>query len=440
MTYMDRRRSMAALSKDRLYKVGDDVPTIVADFKRNKYLLSGEFVSFDDMFTHTRSSSATYNDANGNFVTVGSNVPRVGHHVWDGNRYVDRGLLLNPVSVTNLLEHALGSSASWFSVGGATLSDLSLNALNLFPGLQVASAGATFHRAQAAAITLSAGDVRGVTVFYRGGSSGKARVTLLNVNTTNETTLSGALGLLSTTNSAAGGFDIISQKALPDGTFVVTGVFTAAAAGGHRLSFGPNSSTSGETAVLLGAQVDSIGVPTQLIVSDGAATTRAADSLSIADTVLQANGLTGSVAAYSIAASGQFLYSDNDTFATVRPLRVSGGDASNFVSWQIDTAGALEGRLVQNQRQGGVDSFIAVAGVYDPNETQSFGLASRHTASAHQIAHQGAASSAATPNGLPSPSASAMAFFDLGAECTVDKIRVWPVDIGQSGIEEASNV
>lgn len=111
MTYMDRRRSVAALSKYRLYKVGDDVPTIVADFKRRKYLLSGEFVSFDDMFTHTRSSSATYNDANGNFVTMGSNVPRVGHHVWDGSRYVDRGLLMEGQRVNQFTYSVLSDAA-----------------------------------------------------------------------------------------------------------------------------------------------------------------------------------------------------------------------------------------------------------------------------------------------------------------------------------------
>lgn len=302
MTYMDRRRSVAALSKYRLYKVGDDVPTIVADFKRRKYLLSGEFVSFDDMFTHTRSSSATYNDANGNFVTMGSNVPRVGHHVWDGSRYVDRGLLMEGQRVNGVTNNTMqGAVVGALDSGGALPTGWHFQGINAqdvevvgtgndggidyidirFWGMPTNNVVVFFEGSTAFAVTESDDCNISAFVAVTGGDTTNIDATQLGV-----VGHDGAGAYVSgsgsqTAFSAGGSLSKFSHSGAPVGAAVV-----------HGRPFVQLKWTSGEIDVTLRVglpQIEKSTVATSPIKTGGAASTRAPDLL----TMTNLSGLDG---------------------------------------------------------------------------------------------------------------------------------------------------
>ena len=85
------------------YSVNGLEPGLVADFESNLYFANNSAISLSTAFTHARSSSATMVDSTGTLVTVGSNVPRIGHHVYNGSAWVNEGYLHESESRTNLL-------------------------------------------------------------------------------------------------------------------------------------------------------------------------------------------------------------------------------------------------------------------------------------------------------------------------------------------------
>lgn len=58
---------------------------------------------FDDLFTFTRTGTATYVDSAGLIQTAATGVPRLGNHVWSGSAWVNEGILLEVKAATNLL-------------------------------------------------------------------------------------------------------------------------------------------------------------------------------------------------------------------------------------------------------------------------------------------------------------------------------------------------
>jgi hypothetical protein len=58
-------------------------PELVLDFQKNYYRTNSVAKTFPNAITHTRASTATYVDADGILQTAATNVPRVGHHVWN---------------------------------------------------------------------------------------------------------------------------------------------------------------------------------------------------------------------------------------------------------------------------------------------------------------------------------------------------------------------
>ena len=78
-------------------------PHFVADFVEGEYVKNAGGSTFANAITHTRASTATYVDADGILQTAATNVPRIGHHVWNGSAWVNEGLLHESEARTNLL-------------------------------------------------------------------------------------------------------------------------------------------------------------------------------------------------------------------------------------------------------------------------------------------------------------------------------------------------
>jgi hypothetical protein len=114
-------------------------------------------------------------------------------------------------------------------------------------------------------------------------------------------------------------------------------------------------------------------------------------------------------------------------------------DANNYVSADLDTDGAATGEVNFNQAASGtVDTVATAAGALTPGLDKAFAIAGRHTSTAINGALNGTAlTEDATPTALADLSVAnfEVAFDYMG---TVESVIVWPVDIGDTGIEEAS--
>jgi hypothetical protein len=119
------------------YIVNGFDPALVFDFKGNYFRKSATDSTFGASITHTRSSSATMVDSTGTLVTVGNNVPRTGHHIYNGSAWVNEGILHESEARTNLLLNsgtlatqsvtvaAVGNTLSFTGTGTVTLSGVS---------------------------------------------------------------------------------------------------------------------------------------------------------------------------------------------------------------------------------------------------------------------------------------------------------------------------
>lgn len=215
--------------------------------------------------------------AEGRIAMVGPDLPRFDH---DPVTLAPRGLLVEPAS-TNLLAHSAGGSAGW-SVSGATLAPLALDALGLFPGLSIASTGANWHRAMQN-VAVTAGQSYAVTVWVRAGSSGKATVLLKHNLAGTQSVIEGSLGALAVVSQAAGALAGLGQQLLADGlTWRITLRFSSNATGALSLGIGPFATVAGQTLVLLAAQVEPGEAAGSYIASAGSPGQRAADLPAIA--------------------------------------------------------------------------------------------------------------------------------------------------------------
>ena len=81
-------------------------PELAFDFVNSYYRNSGVDSTFSNSINHSRASSATMVNSSGTIVTVGTGVPRTGHHVYNGSAWVNEGLLHESEARTNLVRHS----------------------------------------------------------------------------------------------------------------------------------------------------------------------------------------------------------------------------------------------------------------------------------------------------------------------------------------------
>ncbi len=241
----------------------------------------------------TRASQASFWDAAGNLSIAPLDTPRFDH---DPVTLGARGLLIE-ASASNLLLNSTASAANW-TADSSVATDLTLNALGYFPGVDVASTGVMWSRLKASA-DVTGGVPYALTLFYRAGTSGKARVVFSGLPG-GESQYSGTVGALTVSRSDIGPITAASETLLADGlTYMVRLVFTPSSSGALSVGLGPHTAVADETVVFLGAQLSQGTDLTSFIPTAGAVASRAADT----------PGLTGLSGAHDILAS----YSDGTT-------------------------------------------------------------------------------------------------------------------------------
>lgn len=262
--------------------------------------------SFTDLINFSRASVGYYWDASGNLVQAAVDTPRFDYTPMAGR---DPGLLIEP-AVTEENRFCIASTTDYTNVGGAVLTNLTLNALGQFPGLQIASGGSVSDYAANASgksVPVVAGETRLIEVYYRTGTSGSARFVTYNSTTAQSTVIQGTPGSMVVQTSTAGVVTIVSDDVLRDGlTRRLRLKWVPAASGALFLRVGPNSTTPGNNIVLLGWFTQVANCFTTPIITSGSTFTRAADVVTVKDTGYWFNNAEGSFL-------GKFRFSYEDT-------------------------------------------------------------------------------------------------------------------------------
>lgn len=220
----------------------------------------------------TRASDAIAVQSNGNLVTRNTDVARFEYSPVTGALL---GLRLEP-GCTNLVIHAGASALNWIA-DSCTASNLSLNALGMFPGVSVVSTGQVWGRLKQN-ISLIAGQDYQVTCLMRAGSSPNARISISG--TGGESQVAGVIGAMANTRTELGTCTDISDELLLDGlSRRLRFSFSSTVTGTYSIGLGPQTATLGQTIELLGFQVEQASSHSSFIDSGASVGQRAADQL-----------------------------------------------------------------------------------------------------------------------------------------------------------------
>ena len=119
----------------QLWDLAGSFPSLDLRFALEKSLKNA--VDGSDVVTFSRSSSATFINSFGNIETAAVNVPRFDHDEETGECL---GLLIEPSS-NNYFNYSAGSKLNYGLTSHGTFTDLTLNALGVFPGILIQSDG-----------------------------------------------------------------------------------------------------------------------------------------------------------------------------------------------------------------------------------------------------------------------------------------------------------
>ena len=432
--------SVFALSS---YIINNFDPALVFDFKNAYFRKSATTSTFGASITHTRASSATMVNSSGNLVTVGNNVPRTGHHIYNGSAWVNEGILHESEARTNLLTYSNDlTGAAWLNSANSntanagvspdgtsnankvvpttssgshyTYRDLSLTSAHHSVSVYVASAGYGF-------ATISVG--------FGGTNNYYAVVIDLSDGTQTALYSAGAQSKTATVEPV-GSFYRVSISGDGERFFIVgasdTGTYTPSAYGFKSFQ---GDGTSG--ILVYGAQAEA-GSRSSYIPTGSATATRAADLLTVPAASLPYDNTN-----MSIQMDGKMTYAD------------TGGDNGKMFNWNLSNADTIYSMLSTFSARTGAlywvqiansvsDSMIGPATSYSPGTNVPFNFASRHGSTFLNGAIDGTALTAdTTPTALPDLSSTDLTL-GHGFMGTIGQFRMWDEDLTDAGIAEAS--
>jgi hypothetical protein len=276
------------------YAASNISPDLVFDFKKELYYKNRLKSTFANAITHTRASTATYVDADGILQTAATNVPRIGHHVWNGSAWVNEGLLHESEARTNLVVNSQDftlwtdhSGNLTQTASGDTSPDGETNAYvvddtgsgddHIYRDFSVAVNTTTYTYSLFAKKTVGHSHYMNMAIAFFGGTIAYGQGTF----DTN-------LGVFSATQGIVAG----SARAEDVGNWWRISISVANNGTGTSIQyrFFPAYNTDGSTTrnnavtgskVVFGAQLEAAPTPSSYIPTAGSAVTRAADVLTV---------------------------------------------------------------------------------------------------------------------------------------------------------------
>jgi len=325
-----------------------------------------------------RQTGATVTNELGLLERVGNNIPRF-EHKYDASTGAVRSLgLLIEEQRENILNQSVVTTSNWTGgTSNTTYSDLSLNALGIFPGVEVTSTtGAAWHRRTTGYnVPFVSGTQYALTFYYREGTSGRARLQLRY--NSQESYVQGPVdGSAWTVQQTLGTVTNVTTTLL-DGqsTYKTSYIFTPNFTGVADLGIGVGlEGSAGVTIIALGAQVEAGAFPTSYIPTTGLPTTRAEDSVYI-------DGRIGDNFSWYNPQEGSILWTGNvysKEKSSVCPYKISNLSSLRGIGVQFDTrslnntavfmARAVSSNIpVENAPFGTIPSSdtIKIAGAYE---------------------------------------------------------------------------
>ena len=255
----------------------EEGPTLNLNFAGSKVL--------DPRITFSRSSVGTYMDANGLVATASTDSPRFDHRYVNGE--VESLGLLVEEQRTNVLEQSVATTSNWTgSTSNTTYSNLSLNALGIFPGVEVTSTtGAAWHRRTTGSnVPFVSGTKYAVTFYYREGTSGYVRLQF-RYNSQESLVQGPADGSSWYIQQNIGSITNVTTT-LMDGqsTYKTSYIFTPNFTGDADMGIGIGIASAGTTVIALGGQVEAGEFPTSYIPTSAGISTRGADNVTMTGT------------------------------------------------------------------------------------------------------------------------------------------------------------
>ena len=383
-------------------------------------------------------------------------LPRVGHHIYNGNAWVNEGVLHESEARTNLCNHS-DNPANWLSNPSGSFTFTAAQAVGSDGTLSltkvaIGNTSTTPHEIYTTyssinpslGMTLSAelknGNQRyvmlrqyidandwfavtfdlvtGVVTQESVGSTGSVSIRSSGVIDLANGLYRCWVSYIGIGNTSAAGFPTID--AVPSGTPTLASNGTESYSG-----------TVGTHFYLGKMQLEQGATPSSYIPTSGSAATRAAETLTVPAANLPYNSTN-----MSIQIDGKMTYAD------------TGGDNGKLIRWEkdvsnklwaaLDSAGASTGSLYWVQRSLGVSDFTSSLPQVSPDTNVPFNLSSRHGSTFLNGAVGGTAGIAdTTPTSFPDLSASNLS---LGHNLmgTIGQLLMWSDDLGDVGIAEAS--
>jgi|TARA_R110000765_G_scaffold63806_1_gene124181 hypothetical protein len=384
-------------------------------------------------------------------------LPRVGHHIYNGNAWVNEGVLHESEARTNLCNHS-DNPANWLSNPSGSFTFTAAQAVGSDGTLSltkvaIGNTSTTPHEIYTTyssinpslGMTLSAelknGNQRyvmlrqyidandwfavtfdlvtGVVTQESVGSTGSVSIRSSGVIDLANGLYRCWVSYIGIGNTSAAGFPTID--AVPSGTPTLASNGTESYSG-----------TVGTHFYLGKMQLEQGATPSSYIPTSGSAATRAAETLTVPAANLPYNSTN-----MSIQIDGKITYADQDEFTAHQFMRwrASGSDFISIVGG-TNTGDGL--RVLFQQVAGGVNDTIPTGVVYNEGILVPFNLSSRHGSTFVNGAVDGTALTAdTTVTALPDLSSTDL---NLGYDFmgTIAQFRMWDEDLTDAGIVEAT--
>ena len=400
---------LSSTSLTPLYAVNSFDPDFVLDFKNSYYRKGGSNSTLSGSVTHARASSATMTNSSGTLVTVGNNVPRVGHHVYNGSAWVNEGVLHESEARTNLVTYSNDfTDVSWtqnvtITPNDAVSPDGTSNASHLsFP-----SSGYLFISSNSRTV----GQKYTVSAWVKSYDGTDEAFQLYGEN---------------------GAFkqNFIATSEWQRFSFTYTATTSTGSVGGIAR---PTTNIPASLHAY-GIQIEAGATPSSYIATSGSTATRAAETLTIS-----AANLPYSSTNMSIQMDGKMTFADEDVSGQLKFFRWF-KDNNNEIRVLYDTHSSYgTGRITFQQIQGGNFRIVnSGSNIYPEGLSVPFNIASRHGSSFVNGAISGTALTViTTPVALPDLSTSTLSLGNTFMG-TIAQFRMWDEDLTDTGIAEAS--